>query len=119
MNQYKRGDVLQVDLGTPPREVQGHEQGYVRRALVWKSLEHLKLLIVLPITSKKPKYALFSVLEIAPSPAYGLSEPSYVLCHQIRTISLNRIEKNKGKRGHLDQEHINRIIPVLKYTLEI
>ncbi|HRE98497.1 MAG TPA: type II toxin-antitoxin system PemK/MazF family toxin [Flavobacteriales bacterium] len=113
---YKRGDILQVDFGTPPNEVKGHEQGMVRRATVWKSQERLGLLIVLPVTSKKPHYALYNIIEIQPSNTNGLTETSYVLCHQIRTISLKRI---KGKRGSIDQENINKIIPVLKYTLEI
>ncbi|HRI48303.1 MAG TPA: type II toxin-antitoxin system PemK/MazF family toxin, partial [Ignavibacteriaceae bacterium] len=60
---YKRGDILQVDFGTPPNEVKGHEQGMVRRATVWKSQERLGLLIVLPVTSKKPHYALYNIIE--------------------------------------------------------
>lgn len=112
---YKQGDIVDVNLGEPPKEVIGHEQGKTRPCVVFKSLERLGLLIVLPITGTEAKYAQFTIVELQPG-ASGLTKTSFALCHQIRTVSTKRINK---KRGTISFRELNKIIAVLKDMLEL
>jgi mRNA interferase MazF len=112
---YKQGDIVDINLGLPPNEVKGHEQANIRPCLVFKSLERLGLLIVLPITGTETKYAQFTIVELKPG-SNGLTKISFVLCHQIRTVSVKRISK---KRGAISVRDLNKIIAVLKDTLDI
>lgn len=113
---YKQGDIIDIDLGSPPNEVKGHEQGKTRPCVVFKSLERLGLLIVLPVTSTEAKYAQFTIVELQAGSSSGLGNTSYALCHQIRTVSTKRITK---KRGAVTSRELNKIIAVLKDMLEI
>jgi mRNA interferase MazF len=110
-----KGEIIDVNLGQPPREIKGHEQGFVRPCVVVKAFSNLGLAIVIPITSKQPKYSIFTIVKL-PKGSGGLTSDSYVLCHQIRTISLDRIIK---KRAKLDAKDILKIQSVLIDTLEI
>ena len=112
---YKQGDIIDIDLGSPPKEVKGHEQGKTRPCVVFKSHEKLGLLIVLPITGTEAKYSPFTIVELQIGSS-GLTKVSYVLCHQIRTVSTKRINK---KRGVVSARELSKIITVLKDTLEI
>jgi mRNA-degrading endonuclease toxin of MazEF toxin-antitoxin module len=112
---YKTGDVVDVNLGSPPDQVKGHEQGNIRPCLVAKSFERLGLLIVLPITGTEQKYSLYTIVEMQAGTG-GLTKTSYVLCHQIRTISLTRINK---KRGSVTSRDLSKVISVLRDTLEL
>lgn len=113
---YKQGDIVDINLGTPPNEVKGHEQGNTRPCVVFKSLERLGLLIVIPITGTEAKYSPFTIVELQAGSSNGLTKTSYALCHQIRTVSTKRITK---KRGAVTSRELNKIIPVLKDMLEI
>lgn len=73
------------------------------------------LAIVIPVTSKQPKYSLFTIVKLQRGLG-GLTSESYVLCHQIRTISFDRVIK---KRAKLDDKDILKIHSVLVDTLEI
>lgn len=110
-----KGEIIDVNLGHPPKEIKGHEQGFVRPCVIIKAFNNLGLAIVLPLTSKEPRYALFTIVKISKGTA-GLTVDSYVLCHQIRTISYDRII---GKRAKLDNKDILKIHAVLIDTLEI
>lgn len=112
---YKQGDIIDIDLGAPPNEVKGHEQGNTRPCVIFKSHERLGLLIVLPITGTEAKYSPYTIVELQ-SGSSGLTKVSYVLCHQIRTVSIKRIIK---KRGAVSPREFSKIIAVLKDTLEI
>ncbi|MCX6317113.1 MAG: type II toxin-antitoxin system PemK/MazF family toxin [Bacteroidetes bacterium] len=112
---FSKGDILDVNLGNPPKEVKGHEQGMERPCIVIRSFNNLELAIVVPLTSKEPKYSLYTIVKI-PKGTAGLTADSYALCHQIRTISFDRI---KGKRNRLDHTEILKIHSVLIDTLEI
>jgi len=82
---------------------------------VIKAFSSIELAIVIPLTSKQPKYSIFSVVKLLNGPA-GLTTESYTLYHQIRTISIDRIIK---KRVKLDGMDILKIHSVVIDTLEI
>ena len=99
---YTKGEIINVNLGIPPKEIKGHEQGMERPCIVIKSFNNLELVVVVPLTSKEPKYSLFTIVKI-PKGTAGLTADSYALCHQIRTISFDRI---KSKRAKLETKDI-------------
>ncbi len=108
-NNYQCGDVVYVDLGTVLNEVLGHEQAGNRPCIIIKPLDELKLAIIVPCTSKAHKLrGHYSVVEIEQD-AGNLGETSYALCHQIRTISTDRI---RNTIGHLP-DNVMVILPTL------
>ena len=112
---YKKGEVIFVDLGEPGKSVKGHEQGNKRPCVVVKSFPTLELCIVLPCTSKKPKFSFYTNVAI-PKGSGGLKTDSIVLCHQIRTISYDRIINTIG---HLSNIDIAKIDAVMLDTLDL
>lgn len=90
MSNYPEGCIINVDLGKPPKEIKGHEQAFTRPCVVLRHFERLELAVVIPCTTKTPPNAYFSILKLK-SGTGGLSQDSFVLCHQIRTISIKRI----------------------------
>ena len=112
---YTKGEIVNVNLGSPPKEVNGHEQGLERPCIILKAFNNLELAIVIPLTSKEPKYSLFTIVKILKGTA-GLTTDSYALCHQIRKISFDRII---GRRSKLDPKDILKIHSVFLDTLEL
>jgi mRNA interferase MazF len=112
---FQRGEILNVDLGTPPQEIKGHEQGYNRPCVVIKSFPHLELVVITPCTSQEPKISHFTIVKLLKNSG-GLSADSYALCHQIRTVSYKRVI---SRRGMLDTKDFLKIQTVLLDTLEI
>ena len=115
MLNYQKGDIISVDLGTPPIESKGHEQAFTRPCVVLKSFNHLKLLIVIPFTTKNPSYNSYTVVKVLKGSG-GLTTDSFALCHQIKTISIERVVKRIGR---LDQKNLIKIQAVLIDTLEL
>ncbi len=64
MRQLSKGNNF-VDLGTPPKEVKGHEQGYDRPCIVIRSFPQLELAIVTPCTSEEPKYNHYTIVKLS------------------------------------------------------
>lgn len=114
-HRFTKGDIINVDLGNPPNEIKGHEQGFERPCIVIKSFNNLDLAIVVPLTTKEPKYSLFTIVKILKGNA-GLTADSYALCHQIRTISFDRIASRREK---LETRDMLKIHSVLIDTLEL
>lgn len=112
---YAQGNIVNVDLGMPPKEVQGHEQGYERPCIVVKAFPSMHLAIVLPCTSKTPSYSHFTIVRLQKGSG-GLAMDSFVLCHQVRTISFGRILKVVGNIGAKD---LLKIKAVLIDTLDL
>ena len=112
---FNKGEIINVNLGNPPKEIKGHEQGFERPCVIIKSFNNLDLAVVVPLTSKEPKYGLFTIVKILKGTA-GLITDSYALCHQIRTISFDRIV---SKRARLDSKDILKIHSVLIDALEL
>lgn len=111
----QKGEIINIDLGTPPNEVKGHEQGYDRPCVVIKAFPHLELAVVTPCTTKEPKFNHYTIVKL-PKGSGGLILDSFALCHQIRTISFSRII---SKRGKLDNKDLLKVQTVLLDTLEI
>jgi mRNA interferase MazF len=88
-----RGEVWRVDL----EPVRGHEQGRVRPALIVSNdvLNHgpSGLVTIVPITTKPRPIRAF--LRIDP-PEGGLTQISFIICDQVRTISSTRLGKHFG-----------------------
>lgn len=112
---YQKGEIISVDLGNPPNEARGHEQAYDRPCLVIKYLPQFKLLIVVPCTSKEPRYNHFTVVKLLKGNG-GLTIDSYILCHQIRTISTERV---LSKKGQIQQKDFIKVTSVIADTLEL
>jgi len=112
---YQQGNIVNVNLGDPPKEVQGHEQGFLRPCVVVKSFPALALVVVVPCTSKAPVYNHFTVVHLQKGTG-GLSMDSFVLCHQIRTVSLKRITATLGA---LDPKSMYKVRAVLLDILEL
>lgn len=110
-----KGEVINVNLGAPPKEVKGHEQGFERPCVVIKAFNFLELAIVVPLTTKEPKYSLYTIVKISKGSG-ALTADSYALCHQIRTVSYDRI---LSKREKLDGSDVSKINAVLLDTLEL
>jgi mRNA interferase MazF len=112
---YQSGSIVNVDLGEPPYEVQGHEQAYERPCVIIKLFTELKLAVVVPCTSQEPRYSHYTVVKLLQSTG-GLTKDSYVLCHQIRTISFERILKMIGAP---DVKNLLKVRAVLLDTLDL
>ena len=98
---YNNSDIINVDLGLPPEVIKGHEQAKIRPCVVVKSFATMKLAIIVPCTSKEPKFYSYTSVKINKGEA-NLNTDSYVLCHQIRTVSFERIKNTIGKLTNTD-----------------
>lgn len=106
---FQKGEIINVDLGVPPKEVKGHEQGYDRPCVLIKSFPHLELAIIIPCTSKSPNFNHYTIVKLLKGTG-GLSFDSFVLCHQIRTISFDRIIARIGKPDYKDLLKIQSVL---------
>jgi len=70
----------------------GHEQGGTRRALVvsYEPFHRSGLVTVCPITAARDEARYASEVAI-PVGTAGQTRPGLILCHQVRTISLERV----------------------------
>lgn len=70
----------------------GHEQGGTRRALVvsYEPFHRSGLATVCPITASRDEARYPGEVSI-PVGAAGQTRPGVILCHQVRTISLQRV----------------------------
>ena len=112
---YQKGEILNVNLGKPLKEIKGHEQAYERPCVVVKSFNNLELAVIIPCTTTEPRYSLFTIVKLLKDSG-GLTSDSFALCHQIRTVSFDRVN---NKRGKLDNKDILKIHSVLIDTLEL
>src|SRR5713226_4531711 len=105
-----RGQVWQVDLGKP----KGHEQGYERPALV-VSVDEFNhgpagLVVVLPI-SKKFKGIPWHV-SVSP-PEGGLDVESFIKCEDVRSISKDRLIRQRGTVAANTFEQVEERLKIL------
>lgn len=111
--QYRRGDVILVDL----EPVIGSEQGKVRPAVVIQNdiaNEYSPVLIVAAITSSSR--AIHPTDVEVPASEGGLRKNSKILLNQIRTIDKQRVV---DKWGHLSDETMAKIDEALKISLSL
>jgi mRNA interferase MazF len=110
MNQsYRAGDVVESDLGNVPGEVRGHEQGFVRPCIIIRSFNNLGLATIVPCTTKSPGVPLFTIVALTKGTG-DLTRDSYALCHQIRTISVDRILRSWGRLGERDFAKVQTVL---------
>ena len=83
-----RGDIWLVDLNP----IRGHEQANRRPCIVISADEFnngtLQLIVIVPMTTKIKPYSW--VVKAEPDKT-GLDKTSYILCHQMRVISRERM----------------------------
>lgn len=105
------GDVVAIDLGTP----RGREAGMSRPAVVVTAQRVLEreptVIHVVPLTSRLRK--LMSEIEIEPDPSNGLSVTSAAQCHQIRAVSVGRVDAVLGNVGPVALAEIKEMISLL------
>ncbi len=107
-NNFNTGDILLINLGElNTSEIIGREQGKTRPCIVIKSLSRIGLLIVVPLTGTKPNSSIYYKVEIENS---SLDKTSYALCHQIRTLSIERVIKKLGDVDELDLDKIQWVL---------
>ncbi len=113
MNQPLRGEIWLVTLDPTV----GREQAGRRPALVISddlfNQSHAELIVVLPITSKSK--GIRSHVAVSP-PEGGLSVQSYIKCEDVRSISIQRLERKLGKAAIRTMNEVEsrlRIILVL------
>jgi mRNA interferase MazF len=102
LNNYKAGDVVEVDLNPTI----GAEKNKVRPCLIIEGgLTPLELVIVLPITDAKQKNSpiFVSIIDLKIA---GLKKPSVVDTYQIRAISTKRVIR---KLGHASKQEMFKI----------
>ena len=106
----KQGDVWWIDL----EPVRGHEQGKKRPCLVvsadeFNAIPH-GLVWAVPVTSNPRRHSL--TVEIVP-PEGGMKVTSAVLCHQLRTVSVERMDKRAGMVSAATMQEVMRRITMV------
>ena len=113
-NRIVRGDVWLVDLDP----IVGREQAKCRPCLVVSSelfnQGPAELIVIVPITSTFRQISWF--IQIEP-PEGGLIKRSYVMCNQIRTVSIDRFQGNR--LGSLYAKTMHQIENRLRILLEL
>ncbi len=109
MTRPQRGEVWVVDLGTI-REAVGGEIAKARPAAVvspdWVGESEARLVHVVPSTSRDA--GIVSHVRVSP-PEGGLARESFFACEQLRVVSLERLELDRGPLGRLSAETMGRL----------
>lgn len=108
----KRGEIYRADLDP----VVGSEQGGIRPVVIVqndKGNKHSPTVIVAAITTSRKKPEMPLHVPIQPEES-GLSQPSTVLCEQLRTLEKQRLGR---KLGRLRPEVMARIDRALALSL--
>lgn len=113
------GNIVRVDLDPTV----GDEKKKERYCLVIeKGNSPLNLIIVLPITSDSGKRNTHFYVPITNLKYAGLHKPSVIDCYQIRTISIERLVKNKIGAfpiGKVDESVLFEVRQRLAWLLDI
>lgn len=112
VSEARQGEVWAVDL----EPIQGREQAGTARPCVVISVDALgtgptELAIVVPLTTRSKARIEVEIQ----APEGGLSETSYAMPYQVRTISRRRLIKRRGSiRGDTLDEIIKRVRVLLR-----
>ncbi len=106
-----RGEVWMADLGQP----QGREFALLHPVVILQidDLRHLNTVVVVPFTSKLNR-SHGGATVLTQSGEGGLTLPSVALCHQIRVLDVNKLQK---QLGNLPQERLYEIEAAVAFTL--
>jgi mRNA-degrading endonuclease toxin of MazEF toxin-antitoxin module len=102
--------IVLVNLGTIS-DVEGHEQALTRPCLVLKPLNALHLSTIIPLSTRKPPRAVGSAIKISKGMA-NLKSDSFVLIHQIRTISHQRMMHGIGQLPSKKFEEVKKSLKI-------
>lgn len=105
-------EVWQADLSG----ARGHEQKNERPVIVWRDFDHVKMAVVIPITSALERAKFAHTYRVSPSLKNGLDVESVALLFQIVAIDKGRLKK---KLGELDVGDINSMAALLKDMLRV
>lgn len=107
VNRPTRGDIWEIDFGDPI----GHEQGFIRPALIVSSDQFHEsgfgLYIVLPTTTKRKDYATHVFI---PRGEADLREDGYIKCEDVRSVSRDRLIMYHGTVSSETLEAVSDII---------
>jgi mRNA interferase MazF len=97
----------------------GHEQAKMRPCVIISAdtynQSHSEMVVVLPITTHK--HELYWYIPITP-PEGGLNKKSYVICDQVRSVSVKRFEsKILGLISDFTIDQIEERLKILFYLL--
>ncbi len=88
----------------------GHEQKEIRPALVWHSLNHVNMALIIPLTSTAERIHLPYCYRVVPSVSNNLTKESVALLFQLRSIDKGRLIRKKGELEKHDIEDIARLL---------
>lgn len=101
-----RGEVWLVDFGTPV----GHEQGFRRPAIVLSEdvlAVTVGLVVVVPVT--RTRSGLASHVEVEPG-ASGLRNTSYAKAEDVKSVSVERLDRRLGDADPLVMRRLSQIV---------
>ena len=102
------GTIVQVDLGSPP-DTKGREQQKHRPCIVLVHWPQLQLTLAVPISGSRPKVELYTTVELKAG-SNGLTKDSFALCHQLRSVSVERVGRTLGKLNALELEKVKAVV---------
>ncbi len=105
--------ICNVDFGMG----RGHEQGYQRPAIIFKTISELKMCLVIPLTSNLDHLRLPYTMQIDKTGSTNLKENSVALVFQLRVIDNGRITGREI--GELEVHQINKIKNMAKEMLDL
>jgi len=110
-----RGDVLYIELPSPGVGT-GREQAGRRPAVVVQtdSTSGLSTIMIIPLTSQLSATRFAHTIQVAPSSANGLTQPSILLVFQLRAIDRRRV---LNKIGELEQHYLAQLDNEIKNLL--
>jgi len=120
---FQRGEIWLVQFSDLP---EGGEQGFKRPAVVVSSdgINDLPLdvVTVIPCTSRrrennKTRKVPANLVEVSPSSINGLTEVSYFMCEQVRSVS--KSVRMKRKLGAMDADDMKRLEQALCLVLHL
>jgi len=69
----------------------------------------LQLLMAVPISGSEPKVELYTTVALKPG-TNGLTKDSFALCHQLRSVSVERLGHTLGRLNALDLEKVRAVV---------
>lgn len=108
MNKLLPGTLIQVDLGVPPGTV-GREQQKSRPCIVLAHWPQLQLLMAVPVSGSEPPVKLFTTVALKAG-SNGLTKDSFALCHQLRSVSEQRVRRISGQLSLLDLHKVRAVV---------
>ena len=105
------GDVVTIDLGTPP----GREAGFRHPAVVVTAQRVIDggaaVVQVVPLTSQVRGFA--SEVEVGADPSNGLDRRSAAQCQHVRAVATSRIEDRLGNIGATTLAQIREVLGLI------